>query len=492
MGGRGKRKLASLEIPGVISYVEHGPGTGGMWEFSGWQVEPYNCRESIVALEAGRGAGKDIVAIRAALRTAFEVYARKRANPTRAITNPVVSVWLISEQEKNVKQLRRDFRGELDEMARWVGVPRHMLYRYVRRDDQFQIGGANEIVVDVVLCKHQDSLRGPGVDVAVWTEFSTLRRRAAWEEEYKGTRTRAGREGITYLTYTPKGRRGLWVDVAEGCEKRGAWFHATSFDNEFLTARQVAEIRAEEKDGWIYEQERLARRVLSAEGTYPAFDRDAIERCLVPSAPAFLGGADGSGMRPRDWGARGVVVGVDLARMGSDEAWFVVVDFETGILLEIVRRAKCKGPELVTIFESLNDRYGGPEFVMDATQHQVFVADFVSPHVRIAKLKIYEKGKERLVHNLGHLLEVGRVGLPDPMRYPFVSSRAQGDFEELVRQLRMFRKVEVEGKPPKYEAPSGDHDDGVQALTLASDPIARSVGVPDARETREAFEGLLC
>jgi hypothetical protein len=453
------------------------------WDFSTWQKNVWNetldlSLPQFVVINAGRGAGKDIIALRCALRDALKLYATKKADikagKNRTALNPIVKVWLCAESEANLTQTRLEMEGLLRELQTFWGLPEDGLFRHIQRENKFVVFGRGEIEIDYKITSREGSLRGAGVDICCWTEFAEIRE-SAFKVEFKGTINRAGRLGRTYLYSTPKGPFGLFHELAEIAKKdeSGVWkyYHATSFDNEFLTPEQVQRIRAEEKtDGWVYKQERLAEFVIGEFGGFRVFDSEYVQRCYVntplPSRPDHIS------------------IGVDIARFGDDWTVFLVLDKDSGQILKVERYQKTSGPEIVGHLERLHGEWGNPEFVMDQTQHQSFVSDFAPKHIRINGMKIYDKEKERLVLNLRHLLQINRIKIPDPEHYQFNGdTRSKNAIKELLKEIFQFQKIVNQTGGVRYTHPPNGHDDTLYALMLAADPIARKMKGKIDRET---------
>lgn len=487
------------------------------WRFSAWQREVWDAtRElalpSTVLLVAGRGAGKDIVAMRCILRDALRLYAAKKGGLSDGLVmNPLVKIWVVGPQENNLKQAWDDWLGELRALAAWWGEPlghapheHEWLWREISRENKIILFGKGEIEFEQRLTKAKGALRGPGVDFVHFTEFGMEptpgQCERAWRAELPGTITRAGRLGRCYLTTTPYGPKGVLHELAaEACGGKkqvaevvnaGAmaeggrllYRHAEWSENEFLTAEQRAQIESERSMGWIFEQERLARFVQADAGGMRLYEREWIERAYRT--------------RPPEKPPRNVLVGTDLARLGDDALVFAVIDEDEAEVLRMEVHPSSTGPEIVAHMERIHREFapGGArvEFMMDQTAHQGFVADFLPPGIRATGLKIYEREKERQALNLGQLLERGLLGIPHPALYPFASERDRRGAEVLVEELLMYSRIVGQGGRARYAAPGQQHDDAVTALMIGADPIARSVvGRADGEKAVQAVSELI-
>ena len=476
------------------------------WLFSEWQREVWNETLDLglpktIWMNCGRGAGKDILAIRCVIRDALKLYLEKKNAPKvrGLVLNPIVKVWLLAPSDHALVQTRRDFEGELRDLAAAWELPDEDLWHHHRRDCSFSIFGKSEIEIHYQVTSRKDSLRGPGVDLCLYTEFAAETREAAFREELKGTLTRAGRLGRLYAYSTPKGPQGLFYEeckrVAGGEHELAKvqnrmirsedgleiYAHADSLQNDFLTDHQRAQIAAEKVDGCIYDQERGAKFVVLDKGGSVVYPREIIAKNFAH--------------RPPDKRGRNYVVGVDISRLGDDWTVFVVLDYDAKAVVRVERYQKTTGPEIVSHMERIAKELGqgGTEFLMDATSHQAFIKDFCPRYLRVTELKVYDKDKERMVLGLRFLMDLGKVTLPDPDRWPFKSEAERDAAKVMHKELLQFTKVVDSRGRIRYSAPPGAHDDTVCALYQACDPIARSLmqeGLPDVPKEFRALIGL--
>lgn len=480
-GGRSRRRL---------------PFPPPSWRHSSWQRQVWArtaelARPRFVFLNAGRGAGKDIVAIRCVLRDALKWYAIQRGRIQRgeqlARLNPIVKVWVLAPQEDNIKQTWEDWKGELRALAEeWApivgieGTETDWLFKEVIRERKLILFGRGQIEIEKRLTSTKNALRGPGVDLCHWTEFATetvpgeLER--AFLAELPGTMTRAGRLGRAYMTTTPKGPEGGFYQemvkrfgdgavqaVADGelLSEDGLnyYHHVTSFANEFFTPEQVEQIRAEAADGWLYEQERLGKFVIGESGGERAFKREWVEKCLR------------SRREDRKGKFRRFTCGVDIARFGHDETAFVVVDDETGDVVRVEFARGRSGAEIVEDLKRLHGEFPGIEFFVDSTGHRGYIADFAPSWLHLTETQ-FSREKEKWVGGLRMLLQMGRLGIPDPEAMPGLSGEEKEALRKLIKQVLHYIKVVKNSGGIDFRHPPGEHDDGVDGLMLASMRLA--------------------
>ncbi len=287
------------------------------------------------------------------------------------------------------------------------------------RENKLIVFGRGELEIEKRLTSTRDALRGPGVDLVHWTEFATetslgeLDR--AFRGELPGTLTRAGRLGRVYTTTTPKGPMGgyweelvrrfgseAFTDVTDGellsADGLSFYVHATSFENEFLTPEQRIQIEAEKTNGWLYEQERLAKFVIGDLGGEKAFARAWVEKCLVGSTPV------------RD-GFRQIIFGVDIARFGEDETCYVGVDDSSGDVVRVEFHKGRSGADVVEDLKRLYGEFPGCQFFVDSTGHRGYIADFAPSWLPFTETH-FARQKEKWVGGLRMLFQTRRSQLP--------------------------------------------------------------------------------
>jgi hypothetical protein len=465
------------------------------WHFSKWQKAVWNATSSLsrprfIFLNAGRGAGKDIIAIRCCLRDALKWYELQRrriyAGEQKNALNPICKVWVTAPQENNIKQAWEDWKGELRHLAAcWgpsIGIDANesdWLFREVVRENKIIVFGRGELEIEKRLTSTRDALRGPGVDLLHWTEFAMetipgeLER--AFRGELPGTLTRAGRLGRVYATTTPKGPMGGFYDemvarfgegvvqaITDGectsADGLSYYRHATSYANEFLTREQIQQIEAEKVNGWLYEQERLARFVVGDLGGEKAFRRDWVEKCLV-------------GTREKREGFRQIIVGVDIARFGDDETCYLALDDESGDVLRVEFHKGRSGAEIVDDLKRLSTEFPGAQFFVDSTGHRGYIADFAPSWLPITETQ-FSREKEKWVGGLRMLLQLGRLRIPNPDSCAGLVGAEKEALRKLLKQMLQFVKIVKQTGGIDFRHPPGEHDDGVDALMLASMRLA--------------------
>lgn len=473
------------------------------WRLAPWQREVWNQTRDLamprtIWMCCGRGAGKDIVAIRCAIRDALKLYRSKASAPSHLVLNPKVRVWILAPSEHSLVQTREDVLGELRNLQTQWCMAEGELFRHHRRDCKISIFGRGEIEMAYLVTTRPDSLRGPGVDIALYTELGAEMREGGYREELQGTLTRAGRLGRLYAYSTPKGPQGLFFQElrrffggGEEGEKRllacqnqcvrsenglELYAHADSFANTFLTPEQVRQIQAEDDGGWQYKQERLARFVIGDLGGDKAFERHEIDKCLVSCAVE----------RP---GYRRYSIGVDVARYGEDDTCLVCVDEDSGDLMRVQFFRHFSGPETVRAIEALAAEFKGAHITADSTGHTAYVSDWTSLAVEDVQ---FSRRKERWVGGLRMLLQMGKLRIPNPDTYPGLSGIDRENIRKLLRQLYEFVRVVRQNGGIDFRHPPGEHDDGVDGLILATMRMATRIqGTIGPEQTRQTARGLM-
>jgi hypothetical protein len=463
----------------------------------------------LVVYCAGRGAGKDILAVREALEDALILYGERKpmqvAGTLDAELNPLVKVWVLASQEQQLSQAWDDWKGALAALAREWGVmagfegnDTSWLFREVVREQKIFLFGRGEIEIEHRVTSTKDALRGPGVDVVHWTEFAMEKGEGelsrAYDMELSGTITRAGRFGRVYATTTPKGLKGgFWelmkrVFKGDGFKEveRGSlvsedgltyYRHAEDEDNVFLSERQVERMRAERSMGWKYLQERKARYVVPEAGDAGVYKREVVAKNMV-------------GALPRREGFRFIVFGVDIARLGNDATAYVGVDDSSGDVVWAERHKKKTGQEIVADLVRLNARFPGCKFRVDSTGHRGYIADFAPSTLNIEETQ-FSREKEKWVMGLLMLLQMGRLGIPDPEVCGGLAPEFKGALGVLIEELLSFQKIENNQGQVKFSHPDGGTDDVLDGLMLATMDLAKRMqGTLGADGTKRAMDNL--
>lgn len=236
---------------------------------------------------------------------------------------------------------------------------------------------------------------------------------------------------------TPRGRRHGFVQLFNRGMSEGdpdwASFRARTLDNPYIPAEEVEAARRELPPE-VFAQE--FEGIPTDDGANP-FGLDAIARAAKPT-PC---GKDAP---------RPVVYGLDLARsmdytvlLGMDE-WRRVVRLERWQAPWAVTKAKIRG--LVGETPVVADATGvGDAIVADLQQMGVAV----TPHI------FTQPSKLRLMQRLIAAFQGDELAIPDTQEAYW-----------LVQELQAFEFLYT-ATGVRYEAPKGEHDDGVMALGLA-------------------------
>lgn len=233
---------------------------------------------------------------------------------------------------------------------------------------------------------------------------------------------------------TPKGRRHGFVLLftrGQGDDPDWKSFRASTLENPYIPPEEVESARRELPPA-VFAQE--FEGIPTDDGANP-FGLEAIQRS-VKDEPAFEKGA-------------AVVYGVDLARS---------VDFTAIIGMDAYRRVvsidRWQAPWAVTKGK-IREVAGQTPIVADATGvGDAIVADLQGMGVDVTPHVFTQPSKLRLMQRLIAAFQGGELILP-----AFTS-------DWLVAELEAF-EFTYTATGIKYEAPPGQHDDGVMALALA-------------------------
>jgi hypothetical protein len=289
--------------------------------------------------------------------------------------------------------------------------------------------------------EREDSLRGGGVDFLVIDESASVPERA-WTEELRPTLSDT--LGDMIAIGTPKGRNWFyrWFQRGQTDDHPDvASWQAPTYQNPHVPD---SEIDAAESDmpERVFEQEYLAEFVDDTGGVFQAVREHTVEDYELPVESA----AD-----------TGYAIGVDFARL-QDYTAIVVLDPD-GRLVEFDRLNETTWHRIQNRIEELAGAYAPARLAVDATRDNKIVHDLQESGLRVDAVNFSSK-KEVLIDNLATRLEAGDITL---------SSEAP----VLINELEVYEYDVTESGRIRYSAPSGFHDDCVDALALAVSLLAR-------------------
>lgn len=252
--------------------------------------------------------------------------------------------------------------------------------------------------------------------------------------------------GWALVLGTPKGRRHGFVTMFnrgdDPTQPDWASFRASTLDNPYIPAEEVEAAR-KEMPPEVFKQE--FEGVPTDDGANP-FGLDAIRRNVIPKLSE----------RPT------VVYGLDLARsmdytvLAGLDAWMVPSYLDRWQLPWSETKARVR--ELVQQVPVVADATGVGDAIVEDLQN---MGVLVTPHV------FSQSSKLRLMQRLVAALQGNQLKVPDGW---------------LVRELEVF-EFTYTNTGVRYEAPPGQHDDGVMALGLAVYGWDRVQGVVPAPVT---------
>lgn len=282
--------------------------------------------------------------------------------------------------------------------------------------------------------EREDSLRGGGVDFLVIDEAGTIPERA-WTEELRPALSDT--LGDMLAIGTPRGRNWFyrWFQRGQSIDHPDvvSW-QAPTYQNPHVPNEEIEDAKTDISDR-IFSQEYQAEFLDSSGGVFTRLD----ERLFT--ATYDLTDYDGEGPYAHGW---------DLAR---HEDWTVgiIVD-ANGDVVHFDRERGLSWPQIQTRIETAHDRYEGVAAI-DASRDNKLVADLEADGMDVLPVKFSPQKKQELVENLTASVEGEELSAPDlpPLR----------------NELQVFEYDVTTAGNTRYHAPTGFHDDTVDALALA-------------------------
>jgi len=291
--------------------------------------------------------------------------------------------------------------------------------------------------------EREDSLRGGGVDFLVIDEAGSVPGRA-WSEELRPALSDT--LGDMLAIGTPRGRNWFynWYQRGQSEDHSDvASWQAPTYQNPHVPDSEVDDA-SDDMPERAFQQEYLAEFVNDVGGVFQELRERNVEEYDLPVAP--------SESEDR------YSIGVDFARLQNWTA-IVVLDGE-GRLVAFDRLKETTWRRIQQTIERLADEYSPNTVAVDATRDNKIVQDLEDGGMSVEPMNFSSK-KQTLIDNLATALEAGEI-------------RLSSDAPVLVNELEVYEYDLTDTGTVQYGAPSGFHDDAVDALALAQS--AKSAG----------------
>lgn len=296
--------------------------------------------------------------------------------------------------------------------------------------------------------EREDSLRGGGVDFLIIDESASVPERA-WTAELRPTLSDS--QGEMIAIGTPKGRNWFYRWFKRGQSEdypEVASFQAPTYQNPHIADTEITAARDDMPDR-VFEQEYLAKFVDDASGVFQNIRERNVESYSLPVSPSKCGGP--------------YAIGVDFARV---EDWTVIVVLDAdGRIVAFERLQQTTWTRIQQSVERLADTYTPSAIALDATRDNKIVQDLEDRGYFVDSIRFSPANKRTLIENLITELEAGRITIPESVN-------------TLVNELEVYESQTNDRGRVRYTAPSGFHDDCVDALALAvsaEDPTPRTI-----------------
>ena len=346
----------------------------------------------------------------------------------RALVEPNSEIWWIGPRYDDANDYGFDNMTPLLSPAVVAGEP--------KRTKPRAIEFVNGSKISFRSAEREDSLRGGGVDFLVIDESGSVPERA-WTEELRPTLSDT--LGDMIAIGTPKGRNWFYRWYQRGQSEdhpNTASWQAPTYQNPHVPDSEIDDAEADMPER-VFQQEYLAEFVDDVGGVFEAVRERTVEDYDLPVPPAE--------------DVAGYTIGVDFARL-EDYTAIVVLDPD-GRLVAFDRLNQTTWRRIQSKIERLAEQYAPARLAVDATRDNKIVQDLSESGLRVDPVNFSAK-KEVLIDNLATSLEGGELTL---------SSSAN----ILVNELEVYEYDVTKSGQIRYSAPSGFHDDTVDALALA-------------------------
>lgn len=278
-----------------------------------------------------------------------------------------------------------------------------------------------------------DALDGAGVDHLIVDE-AAQQPPNVWNQHLRPTLSDS--KGSATFISTPRGKNWFhdWFLRGQSDDYPGVWSRRmASYENPHIADSEIDDAAREIPDR-VFKQEYLA--------------------IFLDDSGGVFSGVRERNVEPYDWKTRGgtapFVTGVDFARV---EDYTVIVTLDAnGVLVDFSRVNDETWPRIQERVERRSSEYPGVVRV-DATRDNKIVTDLDDAGVPVEAVD-FRTQKKDMIENLAARLEAREITIPE--------------IPQLVNELELFDYSTSKTGNVTYHAPSGWHDDCVDALALAA------------------------
>lgn len=396
------------------------------WEpHKGGQRDVLDCKNKEVLICAGRGWGKSMLMGYIVFRELAEAMKAKKSfkcfivAPTYDLTAKVFEHFISSFLLKYNRELGKKVSGGNN------------------RPYEFKISA--DVWIQCKTTSEPMSMLGERVDLLIVDEAARIPKKVYYQY-LRPIISSANRKSLAYYISTPRGKN-WFMDKFYMLKDKDAAFQYSAMDGVIYTDEMIAE----ERKQWpelLFRQEYEAEFVSESGMVFKN-----MEDIVVPGL-----------LRDVQLGHR-YVMGVDVGKE-IDFTVLTVMDSGTNELVHIDRFKNVDYPLIKAQIIAKAQRYNNARITMDTTGVGAgLVGDLIQSGCFIEEFNFNSKSKQELIGKLIVYIENKYIKIPD--------------YDHLVDELKAFEYKYVNEKTgenlkvPKYEAPTGYHDDCVDSLALA-------------------------
>jgi hypothetical protein len=455
------------------------------WKYTKLSPKHYKLWKSdakLVMVNAGRAYGKDHILFLRGIKLALKLYAERKSNPNWFRYGPTVEMAVFAPVAKNFKGLWRRFKDMLPEVPGIAKGGGKNLKIYERENGyEVELFGPTGIHITFFSAYDEDSSRGNGYDILLGTEVAYADESVLTVSLFKLV-IRPNYAGYVMLNSTPWGPGNWWDNaVREARERTGFWgnyeLHEGTFvDNPTSCQSDIDNARREkEANVYTYRRERLAwleiprvdDNVLRASNANQfAFQREHIDAALTDVETPYTGAC---------------YAGSDIAWSGKDFLWTVIIDDRTGLVVHAEFHAEMTDAQIVEHMEKIKLKWRPKKHAYDCNGPLAMKLEGKLKHLNLEPIITQFHGPnskyEYVKMAIQHFVQ-GSIKIPNPDRYPGLTTEMKQVYNELINQLREYRRIQVlkecveHGRKIQkvfvtYSKKPGGKDDAVDALVLA-------------------------
>lgn len=336
-----------------------------------------------------------------------------------------------------------------------------IIKRRSQRDRSIQF--INDSIIVFKSSENEKALVGEGLDFCVLEEAAYIKE-SVWLETIRPNLGDAKRIGDMMAITTPNGTNWMYREWLKGQDRKFLDYESWSYSFDTIPIlNEKTDVHQGGFPSWT--NPHWTREELQSVIYHPRsiFLQEYGARVIDDLSNIFIGVMsvvnDAIGLENQPNSEKKYYAGFDVARSGTgDNAVICVIDEDFKVCSEMVMRGKPL-PYQVQLAKELCEEWNNCPVLVDTTNPMGdSVYEFIADSYKGAQPYHYNaQNKRELMDNLSILIQTKQVTIPNK----------NDELKDLIQELRVFGAERSPSGEVKYNAPSGFHDDHVNAMALA-------------------------